>query len=204
MTTLPEQLRRSLTWDRGKELSAARRVQGRDRHPGLLRRPAEPLAARHEREHQRAAAPILPQGHRPLAMERRGDRSRRRRAQQQTPQDPRLEDTRRSPRRTPTLAPTSRCCDDRLNPGSTPVICSRTCARHCRSPSRWTSRFRVGQRGGRELQLDSRARAVVPPPLRHQRTGAPRGRRVHRPLQPPSPSQHLRDEATRRVRTDSR
>ena len=31
ITTLPEQLRRSLTWDRGKELSAARAVHGRDR-----------------------------------------------------------------------------------------------------------------------------------------------------------------------------
>ena len=60
MTTLPEQLRRSLTWDRGKELSAARSVQGRDRHPGLLRRPAQSVAARQQREHQRAAAPILP------------------------------------------------------------------------------------------------------------------------------------------------
>ena len=42
MTTLPEQLRRSLTWDRGKEMSAARPVHDRDRHPGLLRRPAQP------------------------------------------------------------------------------------------------------------------------------------------------------------------
>jgi transposase, IS30 family len=33
---------RSLTWDRGKEMSAARRVHRRDRHPCLLRRPAQP------------------------------------------------------------------------------------------------------------------------------------------------------------------
>lgn len=41
----------------------ARRVQGRDRHPRLLRRPPQPMATRHEREHQRATAPVLPQGH---------------------------------------------------------------------------------------------------------------------------------------------
>jgi putative transposase len=43
-----------------------------DRHrPGrVLRRPAQSLAARHEREHQRSAAAVLPQGHRPVAMDR--------------------------------------------------------------------------------------------------------------------------------------
>ena len=93
-----------------------RGLPGRDRHPGLLRRPSQPVAARHEREHQRAAAPVLPQGHRPLAMERRGDPGRRQRPQPPTPQDPLLAHPRRSPRRAPTITPTSRCCDDRLNP----------------------------------------------------------------------------------------
>ncbi len=115
MRTLPAQLRRSLTWDRGKELSAARGVQGRVRHPRLLRRPPQPLAARHQREHQRAVAAVLPQGHGHLALERRGDRGGRRDAQQQTPQDPRLEDTRRGLRRLPTVSPTERCCDHRLS-----------------------------------------------------------------------------------------
>ena len=42
------------------------------------------------------------QGHRPVALERRGDRSRRRRAQRKTSEDPRMEDTSRSVRRAPT------------------------------------------------------------------------------------------------------
>ena len=93
MTTLPEQLRRSLTWDRGKEMSAHAQFKIETGIAGLLRRPAQPLAARHEREHQRAAAPVLPQGHRPVAVVRRGDRGRRQPPQRPTPQDPRLEDT---------------------------------------------------------------------------------------------------------------
>src|SRR4051794_14279677 len=115
MTTLPEQLRRSLTiTDLGPRQGAvtARGVQDRDRHPGLLCRPPQPLAARHQREHQRAVAPVLPEGHRPVAVERRGDRRGRQHAQQQTPQDAWLEDTRRGIRRAPTLCSTHRCCDD--------------------------------------------------------------------------------------------
>src|SRR5665647_3754425 len=99
---------------------STRRLPGRDRHPGLLRRPPQPLAARHEREHQRPAAPVLPQRHRLVPLDRRGPRRRRSRAQQQTTQDPRLEDPGRGHERAPTLAPTSRCCVDRLSPVSTP------------------------------------------------------------------------------------
>ena len=45
-------------------------------------------------------------------------RSGRRRPQQPPPKDPRLEDPRRSPQRSPTLTRTRQCCDDPLNPGS--------------------------------------------------------------------------------------
>ena len=76
--TLPEQLRRSLTWDQGAEMAQHAQLRIDTGLDGLLLRPAEPLAARHQREHQRAAAPVLPEGHRPHQAQRRRPRCRRR------------------------------------------------------------------------------------------------------------------------------
>lgn len=56
--TNPHQLRQSVTWDRGKELSDHARFTV-DTGEGLLRRPEEPVSAGHEGEHERFAAPIL-------------------------------------------------------------------------------------------------------------------------------------------------
>jgi len=53
----------------GQGAVPARGLYGRDRCRRLLRGPAESLATRNQREHQRAVAPILPEGHRPLSME---------------------------------------------------------------------------------------------------------------------------------------
>jgi IS30 family transposase len=132
--TLPDQLRRSLTLGPRQGTLPARAAQDRHRPGGLLRRSAQPLAARHEREHQRPAPPVLPQGHRPLSMESRRSRGRRRSPQRQTAQDTQLEDPSRSARRAPTLQGPSRCCDDQLSPGSTPPTSS---ARRCAPPACW-------------------------------------------------------------------
>ena len=81
----------------------ARSLHGRDRRRRVLRRSTKSLATRDQREHQRALAPILPEGNRPLAVECRGDRGGRQRTQQPTAQDPRLEDSSRGAQRAPTV-----------------------------------------------------------------------------------------------------
>ena len=65
IATLPAHLRGSLTWDQGCEMARTQAVLHGHRRGGLLLRPALALAARHQREHQRPAAPVLPQRHRP-------------------------------------------------------------------------------------------------------------------------------------------
>ena len=114
----------------------------------LLRVPRPPVGAPIEREHQRPAAPVLPQADRPVGAYTSGSPRRRAARQRPAPQDARLAHSPPGVRRRPTLALTTRC-DDRANPPagpsgsrrgavSTPVAESRTdvqalavASRHC-------------------------------------------------------------------------
>jgi integrase len=62
--TLPDSLRRSLTWDQGPEMRDWKQIRIDANIGDLFLRSALSLAAWHQREHQRAAAPVLSQGHR--------------------------------------------------------------------------------------------------------------------------------------------
>ena len=74
-----------------------RRLAG---HGRLLLRPALPVAARHQREHQRAPAPVLPQRHRPIRLPGGLPRRGRRGTQRPATQNPRLHETKREDHRT--------------------------------------------------------------------------------------------------------
>ena len=90
--------------------------QHRRRPADLLLRPGQPLATRQQREHQRAAAAVLPQRHRPVHPRRRTPDRRRRRTQRPTPQNPALGHPRRNTQRTTLRRSRSHRCDDPMNP----------------------------------------------------------------------------------------
>ena len=114
MTTLPAQLHRSLTWDRGKELSAHAAFRVETGIPVFFADPHSPWQRGTNENTNGLLRQYFPR-HRPLPLERRGDQRCRQRAQQPAPQNPRLAHPRRSPRPTPTLTP-RQCCHDRMNP----------------------------------------------------------------------------------------
>ena len=95
ITTLPQELRRSLTWDQGAEMAQHARLKVDTGVQVYLPRSAKPMAARQQREHQRVAAPVLPQGYRPERPQPRRHRCSSGYAQCPTTQNAGLENTRR-------------------------------------------------------------------------------------------------------------
>jgi hypothetical protein len=95
----------------------ARPAADRHRPAGVLLRPAQPLAAWHQRE-QRPAAPVPPQGT-DLSKHTTGDLTAVATALNSRPARPSTGNTRRGPRRA-TVEPVNnrRCCDDPLNQSS--------------------------------------------------------------------------------------
>ena len=94
ITTLPPAAPAVVDLGPGRRDRRTCAAEDRYRLGGVLLRSAEPMAARHQREHQRSAAPVLPEGHRALPAQRRGARCCRRRLERPSSQDPRLENAR--------------------------------------------------------------------------------------------------------------
>ena len=63
---LPEQLRASLTWDRGTEMADHAKFTVATNVKVYFCDPTESLAARLQREHQRSASPVPAERHRPI------------------------------------------------------------------------------------------------------------------------------------------
>jgi hypothetical protein len=82
MTPLPDHLRGSLPWEQGAELAAHRSFTVATHRPAYFCDPASPGSGAATR-HERAAPPVLPQGHRPLPA--RAGRPRTRRPATQRP-----------------------------------------------------------------------------------------------------------------------
>ena len=65
--TIPDILRASLTWDQGTEMHDWKQVSVAADIDIYFCDPHAPWQRAHQREHQRAATPVLPQGHRPVS-----------------------------------------------------------------------------------------------------------------------------------------
>jgi IS30 family transposase len=90
---LPQQLRRSLTWDHGREMAEHLQFTIDSGVQVFFCDPAEPLAAWYQREHQRPAPPIPAQRRRPAPVRSGSAGCHRVRAQWPPSTNPGLQDT---------------------------------------------------------------------------------------------------------------
>ncbi len=101
---LPPHLRRTLTWDQGKEMALHPEIAAGPGHDDrLLLRPPLTLATAEQRAHQRPPAGLLPQGHGPVRPQRGRHRSGPGRAELPPSPDPRLGQPRRADGYTPRI-----------------------------------------------------------------------------------------------------
>ncbi len=116
ISTLPTHLRGSLTWDQGAEMARHKQFSMATDMAVYFCDPASPwqlpLAAWHQREHQRTAAPVLPQRDRPQRVWTRRPRTRRPTTQRPPTQNARLGYPSRAPACSTHHLNNKQCCND--------------------------------------------------------------------------------------------
>ena len=93
LEAFPPTLRRTLTWDQGKETAGHKTLREKAGIEVYLCDPVQSLAARNQREHQRAAPPVFPQVNQLLQARPESVRPGSSRTKQPTTPDPRLANT---------------------------------------------------------------------------------------------------------------